>query len=304
MPKWRGQIDVFRNSGKLVDETLNTSIILPHEITYKFSKVKELKSPHSKVVLKVANDLVEDSDRDFFFIATLLEEATEKTGRETAEVFMGIKDLREKNILMPIDISELEEREVSQQEYQIIQQKVSEMTDLSEEERNVLIEDLAKMNPAEREAYFTSLEEKHEIKSESIQSKAGTSVLDSMKAAKKEIKNLGKKAKKTRKDDKYEEAIQILKNAAMIATNWDLSGKFMEVQDNIREIRVEMYEENMERLEKEAKKAAKQEDFAQAAQKYNKASNLASEIFKLGKTKMTKEVKRLKRKAKEYEKLI
>ncbi|MGV9203569.1 MAG: hypothetical protein ACOC44_06035, partial [Promethearchaeia archaeon] len=303
LPKWRGQIDVFRDSGKLIDQTLNTSIILPHEITYKFSKVKELKNPHSKVVLKVANNLVENSDRDFFFIATLLEEATEETGLETAEVFLGIKELREENILMPIDISELEEREVSQQEYRQIEQKLSEMTDLPEDEQAALVDDLAKMDAAEREAYFTSLKEKHEIKSESIQSKPGMSVLDSSKEAKDEIKNLAKKAKKQRKDGNYDEAIQILKNAAMIATNWDYNQEFLELQDKVREIRVEAYGEQMERLEKEAKKAAKQEDFAQAAQKYNQASNLASEIFKLGKTKMTKEVKRLKRKAKEYEKL-
>ncbi|MFO8018552.1 MAG: hypothetical protein R6U96_07950, partial [Promethearchaeia archaeon] len=303
LPKWRGQIDVFRDAGKLVDETLNTSIILPHEVTYKFSKVKELKSPHSKAVLKMANDLVETSKRDFFFIATLLEEAREKSKRGTDEIFLGIKELREKNILVPIDISELEEREVSQQEYRQIEQRLSKLPNLSEEEKETVVEELAKMGPAEREAYFTSLEESHEIKTESIQSKTGTSVLDSADDAKEEIKNLAKKAKKQRKDDNYGKAIEILKNAAMIATSWDLSGKFMEMQDKIRIIKVDSHEEEMERLEEEAKKAAKQEDYTQAAKKFSKAATLASETFKLGKTKMTKEVKRLKKKAKKYEKL-
>ncbi|MFX1479643.1 MAG: hypothetical protein ACFFCI_16090, partial [Promethearchaeota archaeon] len=34
LPVWRGQLNLFRGGGSIVDEILSTSIILPHEITY------------------------------------------------------------------------------------------------------------------------------------------------------------------------------------------------------------------------------------------------------------------------------
>jgi hypothetical protein len=304
LPNWRGQLNTFRSAGGIVDEVLSTSIILPHEITYKFSNVKALKKPHSKDVLKVANNLMKDSDRNFFFIATLLKEATEKTNKDTAEIFMGIKELRDKKILLPIEIGVIEAQPISQQELSLINQKVAGLVNLSQEEKQKLVNDLAQMGPAEREAYFASLMEHHEIVSAPIEEKPGAALIDNEKSAKKEISKLKKIAKTARKEKDYEKTINISQNAAKIATSWELTGELEVLNEFLRSTKIEDLKTKMKTLEKEAKLAAKEEKYNEAAQKYKMSSKIASEIFKLGGTEMTKEVKRLSNKSKEYEKLI
>jgi len=303
LPNWRGQLNIFRNSGVLIDEILNTSIILPHQISYEFSNVKALKNTHSRDVLKVANKLMKVSERKFFFIATLLKEATEKTNKGTAEIFMGIKELRDKKMMLPIEISAIEVQPISQQEMALINQKVASLVNLNQEERQKIVDDLAQMGPAEREAYFVSLGEQ-EIVSAPIEEKPGAAVIDSIKVAKKEIKNLKKIAKTAKKEKDYEKTINILQNAAKLAANWELIGESEEFEEFIRLTKIEDLKIKMITLEKEAKLAAKDEKFNEAAQKYKMSSKIASEIFKLGGTEMTKEVKRLSNKSKEYEKLI
>ncbi|MHA1914604.1 MAG: hypothetical protein ACW97V_09600 [Promethearchaeota archaeon] len=304
LPAWRGQLTIFRESGSLVDEILNTSIILPHEITYEFSNIKTLKNPHSKEVLKVANNLMKDSERNFFFIATLLKESTEKTSKDTAEIFMGIKELRDKKMLIPIEISTIEGHTISQQELALLNQKVAGLGNLTQEEKQKLVGDLSQLGPAEREAYFASLSEQHEIISAPIEEKPGVAIIDNIKGAKKEIKNLIKGAKSAKKEKDYARTINIYQNAMKIATNWELSRELDQLNELIRTTKIEDLSIKMKVLEKEAKLAAKKEGYNEAAQKYKMSSKIASEIFKLGGTDLTKEVKRLSNKSKEYEKLI
>ena len=243
------------------------------------------------------------SERKFFFIATLLKEATEKTSKDTAEIFMGIKELRDKKMMLPIQISAIEVQSISQQEMALINQKVASLVNLNQEERQKLVGDLAQIGPAEREAYFVSLSEQ-EIVWAPIEEKPGTSVIDSIKVAKKEIKNLIKIAKTAKKEKDYEKTINILQNALKLATNWELIGESEHIEELIRLTKIEDLKIKMTILEKEAKFAAKGEKFNEAAQKYHMSSKIASEIFKLGGTEMTKEVKRLSNKSKEYERLI
>ncbi|UCD02329.1 MAG: hypothetical protein JSV23_04785, partial [Promethearchaeota archaeon] len=304
LPDWRGQLNIFRDAGTIVDEILSTSIILPHEITYDYSTVKDLKKTQSREVLKIANNLMKDSERNFFFIATLLKQAADKTSKDTAEIFMGIKELRDTKILMPIEISAIEAKPISQQELNLINQKVSGLVRLSPEERQKLVNDLAQIGPIEREAYFVSLTEQHAIVSAPIQSKIGAAVIDSVKIAKKEIKNLKKNALNAKKEKDFDKSIKIFQNAVKIATTWELITESQELDDIMRMTKIEDLRNKMKILEKEAKLAAKKENFNEAAQKYKISSKIASEIFKLGITEMTKEVKRLSNKSKEYEKLV
>ncbi len=304
LPNWRGQLNIFHDAGILVDDVLNTSIILPHEISYEISTAKTLKKPQSKDVLKIANNLTKETERNFFFIATLLKEASEKTGKETAEIFMGIKELRDKKILMPIEIAAIETPPISQQEVNLINQKVSGLVNLSPEERQKLVNDLSQMGPAEREAYFVSLSEHHEIVSAPIETTVAVAEIENVKEAKKEIKKLKNEASKARKEKEYDTSIKILHNAVKIATRWELSNESQLLDDLIRLTKIEDLNNKLKTLEKEAKLAAKGKNYNEAAQKYKVSSKIASEIFKLGVTEMTKEVKRLTNKAKEFEKLI
>jgi hypothetical protein len=286
-----------------VDDRLNTSIILPHEIRYDLGKVKALKNPHAKDVLKMANSLIEDSDRKFFFIATLLIEAVDKTGKDKAEIFMGIKELRDVKLLSPIQLGAIEEQPVSQQEIDLIYKRLCEIPGFSDEERRKLAIDVAKLTPPEREAYLTSCAEQQEIVSAPIKSKSGGVVIDNIKSAKKEVMNLRKKAKSAVKQKEIGKGIEIYREAANVATNWDLTKEFEEIEDEIRIFRIADLKSRMKVLEAEAKLAAKAGDYAEASEKYNLASDAASEIFKLGITEMTKEVKRLTNKSKEFERL-
>ena len=303
LPNWRGQLAYFRNSGQIVDDLLSTSIILPHQISYDFSSIKDLKNPHSKEVLKIAHSCCEEADRQFFFIATLLKEASERTNKDTAEIFMGIKELRDKKMLIPIEISALEVQPISQQEINLINQKVSQLTMLSPEEKQKLVNDLAQVGPAEREAYLSSITERHKIVSAPIKSKIGTIEIANKKEAKNGIKELFNRAKKAKSKKNYQISIEIFQEAALIASNWELSKEFIQLEELTRKTKIEDFTSRKKQFENEAKLAVKKKNYLEAAQKYKHASKIASEIFKLGVTNMTKEVKRLTNKANEYEKL-
>ncbi|MHA1337074.1 MAG: hypothetical protein ACTSPW_15265, partial [Promethearchaeota archaeon] len=303
LPNWRGQLNVFRDAGVIVDETLNTSIILPHKLSFEYSSPKSVKNPNAREVLKIAQEICKGTERDFFFIATLLQEVVEKTDMDTAEVFMGIKELRDKKVFIPIDISAIEEQPISQQEIDLLRQKLAGIPSISEEQRESILQDLIKMSSVEREAYLASLLEQQEIISAPIKEGEGVGEITDIKSAKKEINKLKKEAEKAKKNKNYEEAIEIFEKAATIASNWDLTKILYELEDKVRLTKIQEYSEKIKQLEKEGKKAAKEGNYEEAAKKYNVASDLANEIFKLGGGgEMYKEIKRLKNKAKEFEK--
>ncbi|MHA1533334.1 MAG: hypothetical protein ACTSP8_01265, partial [Promethearchaeota archaeon] len=303
LPKWRGQLNHFRNAGTIVDDILNTSIILPHQISYDFNKAKDLKNPHSKEVLKIAQSCCEEAEREFFFIATLLKEVADRTNKDTAEIFMGIKELRDKKILIPIEISAIGEQPVSQQEINLINQKVIALPNLTNEEKQKLVNDLAQLGPIEREAYLSSLTKQQAIVTAPIKTTIGDLSVDNQKAAKKGIKELLKRAKIAQSKKSYIKAVEIYQGAAMLASNWELTTEFLKIQETIRKTRIEDLKIKKTNLENEAKSEVKAKKYLEAATKYKYASKMASEIFKLGVNEMTKEVKRLTNKANEYEKM-
>ena len=232
-----------------------------------------------------------------------MKEATENTGKDTAQIFMGIKELRDKKIFVPIEISAIEAAPISQQEIDLLTRKVCDLTNLPPEECKDIVKELGEKSPAEREAYFASLEEKREIVSAPIKSKIGAVTIDTVKSAKKEINNLKKNAKALIKEKEAGKAIEIYENAASIARNWELNQIFEELENLIRITSIDDFKKKYIDFEKEAKIAFKEEKYGEAAQKYKKAAEMASEIFKLGVTEMTNEVKRLTNKSKECEKL-
>ncbi|MFX1274950.1 MAG: hypothetical protein ACFFBP_03720 [Promethearchaeota archaeon] len=304
LPDWRGNLKVFQGAGKLIDSILNTSIILPHEIKFSLKVAKSLKKPNSKEVLKIAQNLVKDSERQYFFIGQLLTLAVEKLGKEKAEVFIGIKELRDSGLLAPIEITAIEAPPISQQELDLIGQRVNKFTTLSNDEKQRLMSDIAAIsNPIEREAYITSLAEHHEIVSGPADSTRKVLEVKDEKSAKKEIAKLIKKGQSAKKSKNYKDSIQILKDAAEIATNFELQKIHDEINDEIRLISILDLEIKKKNFEEQAKKAIKTVKYKDAAQFYKLASDTASKIFKLGRTDAMKEVKRLTNKSKEYEKL-
>ena len=217
---------------------------------------------------------------------------------------MGIKELRDQKILMPIEISTIEAPAISQQELNLIEQKISELINLAPVEKQKLINDLAQMGPVEREAYFSSMTEQKAVFSAPVEMKPEVVVIENIKKAHKHIKILRKRAITAKKEKDYSNSIRIYQNAAKLATEWELHKEFHELDDTIRKTKIQDLKGKLTILEKEAKIAAKAEEYNEASQKYRMASKLASEVFKLGGADMTKEVKRLSNKSKEYERLI
>jgi len=198
---WRYELNLFKNAEQIVDEILNTSIILPHEINQETSSLKNLQNKYSKEILEIARELEKDNIKKFFFISTLIEDATSKNrndivkflinikdrkffyietlikeainkiGKNIADIFIGIKELKEKKYLTPIKIYTLNTRSISQQERSLINQKVSELTQFTSEEIKKIMNDLMQKNLMEREVYFTCLLKQHKIISPPIKSK-------------------------------------------------------------------------------------------------------------------------------------
>jgi len=302
LPTWRGNLKAYQDAGAIVDEILNTSIILPHEIKYSSKAVKSLKKPNSKEILKIAQNLVADSERQYFFIGQLLTLATDKLDKDLAEIFMGIKELRDNKLLIPIEISAIEEKPISEQELNLIRQKVSQLTHLAPEVTEKLVNDIASIaSPAEREAFLVSLGEHQTIVSAPV--KGGAAVIDSTKSAKKEIKGLLNKASKAEKQDEFTKALEIYHNAAVLASNYELTKLTDEINDLIRKATIHESTHKLHNYEAKAKKAEKTAKYKEAARLYQLASDTASQIFKLGRTDMTKEVKRLTNKSRECERL-
>ncbi|MHA1870064.1 MAG: hypothetical protein ACTSXF_03875, partial [Promethearchaeota archaeon] len=160
---WRGQLNVFKSAGKLVDEVLNTSIILPHKITSDLKVLKSVGSGLERVLLKTARELT--GERDFFFIAQLISLVEEKMKKKPPEILLALDKLLKTKVFVPIDISELEKQVVSPQEQNLIIQRVNALEDIPQDQKEILIQDLINMSPAEREATLTSLQQGVQIQS-------------------------------------------------------------------------------------------------------------------------------------------
>lgn len=166
---WNGKLKMFGNIERLLNDILNISIILPHEINQDFSSLKDLKNRFSKEILQIARklekypeekfsfiaSLIKDiknnnanydiesvmniKDRNFFFISTLLIETFKKNGKNITEIFAGINELREKKVLMPMDMCTIKIQPVAQQELDSLTQKVSKLLNLSISEAQELL---------------------------------------------------------------------------------------------------------------------------------------------------------------------
>ena len=109
LPNWQSSLLIFRDADDLVDKIFNTSIILPHIVKYTISDIKNLKHNVSKNILYEADTLLDEPGRDYFFIGKILSRVQEETKKEVGEIFMGIRELREKGLLIPLDLSEIGE---------------------------------------------------------------------------------------------------------------------------------------------------------------------------------------------------
>jgi len=304
LPEWRGDLHEFHDSDDLVDQAFNTSIILPHEISADTSKVKLIKSPFAKRLLKLAQNLTAKKERKYFFLASLINEATDKAGEEAAELFVAIKELRDNEAIIPIHIEKVTIEVISQQEINIIGQRVAQLSGYTPEQKQKLIQELSHMNPAEREAFFSSLMQGVSIVSAPIKTEEGVAEISDSKSAKKEMKNLESIAKELMKEGDLLKAVQIYENTAILAETWKYSKESKIFKEKAREVSIKHLESELKEIVKDAQIAVKSNNHPEAAEKYLQAARKASEIFKLGVSGIEKQVREYENKAREYEKYV
>ncbi len=303
LPNWRGQLNVFKDAGPSIDEIFQTSIILPHQVQLDSSAIKDLRITTSKDILGNAKSISKETGKDYIFISNLLEKTMTKSTKGISKIFMGIKELREKKILIPWDVTALESKAISPQEKQLIEQRICEFVTLPREETQAMIDQLAQMSAQEREVYFASLQEKQEIVSAPIKSKIAGKVVTTNKEASKQVKILVIKARKEKKVLSYKKAIIYYEEAAIIANDWGLKRPLGELQEAIRLTQIDDTMLSKKEFETQAQKELKKKNYKMAAEKFKQAANKASEAFKLGVNSMQDEVKRLIGLSKKFENL-
>ena len=304
LPEWRGDLHEFHDSDDLVDQAFNTSIILPHEISADTTKIKLIKTSLTRRLLKLAQNLTAEKERKYFFLASLINEATDKAGEETAELFVAIKELRDNEVIIPIHIEKVAIEAISQQEINIIGQRVAQLSGYTPEQKQNLIQELSHMSPAEREAFFSSLVQEVSIVSAPIKAEEGAAEVTDTKSAKKEMKNLESKAKELIKEGDLLKAIQIYENTAILAETWNYSKESKIFKEKAREVTIKHLESELKEIVKDAQIAVKSSNYSKSSEKYLQAARKASEIFKLGVSGIEKQVREYENKAREYEKYV
>jgi len=296
---WKDQLYNFANVRKIVEQFFNPSIILVHRINFAISNVEALINAQYQDIFKVANDLVKDTGRNFFFISMLLKKAMKNTKQRIPEIFNSIKELRWKNIFVPLEISPLDEVRITQSEMNKIKQIISDSTNLNTEEIQKLVKYLADINPAERMIYLYNLSEQ-EIVSPPIDLNLRDIEIDDDKSARKELIKLKKNAKALRRAKDFLNTIDFSMKAFKIAANWHLIPEFEELEDEVRLAKVEDLKKKLHNIKELAKKAASEGNNVLSSQNYQLAYKIALEIFNLGVVEMIDIIKDLVNKSIHY----
>ncbi len=282
LPNWRGQLYFFKDVGRLIENILKISIILPHELVYQTSYQKRLKNSKFKELVRITSELVTKSGKEFFFINTLINFAIEEMNQGRDDVIFKILELKDKGILKPLDISAIEQVPISQQKATQISQKVNDLTNLNTEEKQNLVQELIILTLAECYLYFLSLEEQTEIVSVPIESNVNTTEIKNEKSAKKVIKKLKKKGRRFTKIKIYDYAKENYLKAQKIAIDWELKKELSELEETRRQLYKIELEESLKIRELDATKAIESSDYDLAQEKYEEAIAIANDIFRLG----------------------
>ncbi|MHA1731005.1 MAG: hypothetical protein ACTSU5_03635 [Promethearchaeota archaeon] len=297
---WKGQLGVFQGADQLVDEILNASVILPHQVVENIEGMKKLSEPLARPLLKMARTLV-TQERPFFFIATLVQQAVAELKKKPPEILIAIEELRNNGLFVPLAIEELSQAQVSPQEMQLLQQKVAALPDFTEEEKNQLVHDLSQLDPVEREAALSSLQAGRQAVTETKEGRVKVKRFANANEASKDIKSTLKAAKKAEKDKLYDKALDLYRVAELTAFQWNLNREAEDIRSKALSVQTRAVRVQQEKILNEAKNVAKDGMFAKAAQLYRQVAELSSELFKNGIQSANKDVKKYNKMASTFE---
>ncbi|MBN2156653.1 MAG: hypothetical protein JW776_11485 [Candidatus Lokiarchaeota archaeon] len=288
---WRGALNVFQDAGPLIDETLHTSVILPHQITTSIKILKSIKSPLAQKLLKIARELT-TAQRSFFFIAQLVSDAKDKLKKSPPEILLALNELLENEAISPVDISSYTEQPISEQEMNLLAQRVLQLPNLTNQERETLVKDLVRMNAAEREAALASIQQGQKITSDVSHRMITTKMFTSKKDAKHEISRLVKEANKMLKQNRFADAVLCYETASVTASNWKMPEESKKFRDKALNTQIAAFNNKIRVGKKEVPKLIRKGEEEEALNYCEEAYEAASSMFKLGFTEYEKTVKK------------
>ncbi len=118
LKQFSGYIKPFKNSGKLVEQVFEASLIWPHRVNPNItSEMEKNLTNFESMILTLA--LTIQKEKSFFMTPALIEAVLEVKKTKTEEILAAFDDLRKKNIFIPFPLEELakiieEDKEKSQ----------------------------------------------------------------------------------------------------------------------------------------------------------------------------------------------
>lgn len=282
LKKWKGQLNEFRGSGGLIDEYLNTWVILPHMVSADQSAIKAVKSQIGKTLISVGRRLAEESGRGMFFIASLLQACTEDERCDISKSTHALIEIRKAKAIVPISIEEMVSGEMTEEEIQALVERVTALEGYTDTDKQKLALELKDMNPIEREATLVSLEQGIKLKGTFSGKTITPKKYATVKESKKVISQLLKEAKVAKKQKNYDDAIFLYEQAEIAALQWNLLSDAKKYKQMAFDTFEDKYKDIYETNQKEATKLEKTKENEAALEKYRLAFDAVQELFKMG----------------------
>ncbi|MHA1618100.1 MAG: Ig-like domain-containing protein, partial [Promethearchaeota archaeon] len=281
LEKWRGQLNVFPGTEDLIDEVLKTSVILPHKFNQDVKKPKDISRVLTKQLLGTAKSLIAD-DRPFLFLAQILQQAIDETGKEAPEIILSITELLDRKILIPVKIEQITTVEITEDQKADVHARVWKIPNKTTAEKEELYTQLLELSESEREMTLSSLLQTITITSEYTKEEYEVPKFAKAKDAKSEMNSLISQAKKTLKLNEFDQALKYYEFAEIIAIQWNIKDKAKIIESNILAITVKKYRYNLKTARKMARKFEKAKEYELAGVEYQRALDAAHMVFQLG----------------------
>ncbi|MHA1675469.1 MAG: COG1470 family protein, partial [Promethearchaeota archaeon] len=281
LEKWRGQLNVFQGTEDLIDEVLKTSVILPHQFNPDIKKPKDISRALTKQLLSTAKSLIAE-DRPFLFLAQILQQAIDETGKAAPEIILSITELLDRKILIPVKIEQIAEEEITEAQKGEIHARVWKIPNKTNAEKEELYTQLLDLSEAEREVTLSSLLQTITITSEYTKEEYEVPKFTKSKEAKAEMNSLVSQARKTLKGKEFDQSLKYFEFAEIIAIQWNFKDKAKAIEGNILATTVEKYRYNLKMARKAGRKFEKSKDYEHATEEYQKALDSAHRLYQLG----------------------
>ncbi|WP_457919335.1 hypothetical protein [Candidatus Lokiarchaeum ossiferum] len=281
LEKWRGQLNTFADAGDLIDDILNTSVILPHQYNADSKLLKGISRALTKQILEISKTLITE-ERNFMFLAQLLSVAIDQTKKQPGEIILSITELLDAKILTPIKLDVLEEQALTDQELRTLRERVWAIPNKSEDEKQQILTDVTQLSEAERDVAIQSLSQTLTITSETTGEVIKSKIFETEGDARKEIKELNKLAKKALKSHEFDEAIRNYEIAEVIAYQWNMENLGKTYGNLVLSNTVTKYKTTLKQKTKEGQKFMKAKEFQSAFNAFKLALEAAHSLFKMG----------------------